>query len=158
MSRLKVLQGDSVIAQHELLLSLCKAVFGQFSAEYLDDRLRSMTDPSLLFENDHEGQAVGFKLGYRFSAQTYYSWLGGVIPAARKQGVAAKLMVAQHDWAADQGYRYIETRTRTHNRAMIIVNLKAGFQIVGLDCGSSGALNVLLRKPLRSQSTAEPAD
>ncbi|MBK7940001.1 MAG: GNAT family N-acetyltransferase [Lewinellaceae bacterium] len=29
---------------------------------------------------------------------TFYSWLGGVLPEYRRQGVATQLMQHQHDW------------------------------------------------------------
>lgn len=40
-----------------------------------------------------EGAAVGYKVGYEMTARLFYSWTGGVLPACRHQGVAAKLML-----------------------------------------------------------------
>ena len=57
-------------------------------------------------------------------------------------------MQLQHDWARERGYRYVETRTRTANNAMIILNLQSGFQIVGYDERSNGQPSVTLRAAL----------
>ena len=43
-------------------------------------------------------QLVGFKLGYAHTPTRYYSWLGGVDPEYRRQGIAGGLMHRQHAW------------------------------------------------------------
>ncbi|MEM9529746.1 MAG: GNAT family N-acetyltransferase [Pseudomonadota bacterium] len=132
----------------ESVMPLCQAVFGDdFSRTYLAERLDSMTDVSLIVAQV-EDEPAGFKLGYRFSGAVYYSWLGGVVPSARRMGLAGQLMAAQHEWAQANHYQQIETRVRSNNQAMLIVNLKAGFEVVGLDRGRGDTFNLLLRKDL----------
>lgn len=64
------------------------------------------------------GQLVGFKLGYGLNPLTFYSWLGGVVPAYRRSGVAQQLLDAQEQWAKAQGYDIIEVKTRGEFSAM----------------------------------------
>jgi len=129
------------------LASLCQSVFGEFDSEYLTGRWPSLANPSLILANAGD-EAVGFKLGYPISSQLYYSWLGGVVPSCRRQGLGAAMSQAQHQWAADLGFGFVETRTRAENSAMIIVNLKQGFRIRGFDRNTAGADVVIQRKSL----------
>ena len=83
------------------LVALYGAVFEDFDPAYVLDRLPGMKDPMLWIAEDAAGW-VGFKLGYR-RGSTLYSWLGGVHPRARGQGVASALMMRQHEAAAGEG-------------------------------------------------------
>ncbi len=113
------------------LLDLANAVFGEMDADYLNGRLSQVAGP-LLHVAVEDGQWHGFKLAYN-RGSTLYSWLGGTHPDARGKGVARSLMNAQHSAARDLGYKAVETRTRTENNPMIILNLRSGFEIVGFE-------------------------
>ena len=133
-------------AAAEPLLDLYRAVFDHIDDNYLLSRLPGMKDPMLWIAEDAEGW-VGFKLGYR-RGSTLYSWLGGVHPRARGQGVASALMVRQHEAAAGEGYAHVETRTRAANNAMLILNLRHGFQVCGHEIDARGIPVVTLRRAL----------
>ena len=56
---------------------------------------------------------VGFKIGYyRYRDGSFYSWVGGVIPNFRKNGVAHQLSNCQESWAENNGYSYIRMKKR----------------------------------------------
>lgn len=130
----------------ELLLPLATDVFDDFESVYVKDRLPHIVDPVLVIARDEHGPA-GFKLGYRQDS-AFYSWIGGVHPRARRQGLARRLMQAQHDHVSSLGYRSIVTRTRATNRPMIILNLKSGFEIVGFEINGAGFAVVIQRKSI----------
>jgi GNAT superfamily N-acetyltransferase len=90
-----------------------------------------------------DGQVVGCKLGYERKPGHYYSWLGGVHPDFRSQGIAHELMSRQHAWCQQQGYRRIRTQTYNRWRAMLLLNLRAGFDIVGTVQSARGLVIVL---------------
>ena len=103
------------------LLALCRSIFPDFSDRYLTDRLAKLNDPMLLLAC--EGNAwKGFKLGYRRGDALLYSWLGGVAPELRGRGVASELMKRQHDLAAADGYRFVETSTRIEEMSIRFVS------------------------------------
>lgn len=129
------------------ILSLCEQVFGTFNSSYLLTRLPKIVDPVLILAKRNR-EVVGFKLGYRRSSTLFYSWLGGVLPAERCHGVATELMATQHGRLLELGYRFVETHTRASNNAMIILNLRHGFEIVGVENSSDGHLIVSQRKSL----------
>jgi GNAT superfamily N-acetyltransferase len=139
-------EGD-IQAAAPLLADLCAGVFGAFDPAYLTGRLPGLTDPDLWLA-EAAGRAVGFKLGYRRGPDLLYSWLGGVLPELRGQGVASALMVRQHEAARAAGYRFVETRTRAPNNAMIIANLRHGFHVCGFETDARGIPVVIQRKEL----------
>ena len=139
---------DAPIAEAAaMLLTLCRATLDGFDDRYLLARLAKVDDPDLWLA-EAEGTPVGFKLGYRRGAELLYSWLGGVHPDWRRHGIAAALMVRQHDHALAQGYRFIETRTRAANNAMLILNLRHGFHVCGHEVDARGIAVVTQRKTL----------
>ena len=129
------------------LLALCKAVFAEFDSAYLLDRLPHITNPDLWLAIEG-GEWAGFKLGYRRGDALLYSWLGGVHPRLRGQGVASELMERQHAHAAAVGYRFVETRTRAVNNPMIRLNLRHGFHVAGFEVDGHGIEVVIQRKRL----------
>ncbi|MGH6615692.1 GNAT family N-acetyltransferase [Sphingomonas sp.] len=131
-----------------LLLPLCAAVFPGFDPDYLASRLPGIAGHDLWLAWGG-AELAGFKLGYRRGPDLLYSWLGGVHPSARRLGIADALMVRQHETAAASGYTHVETRTRAVNNAMIIINLRHGFQIVGFEVDTNGIPVVTQRKDLR---------
>lgn len=97
---------------------------------------------------EENGQIKGFKLGYEDSDGMFYSWLGGVHPAAQQRGIAAQLMKAQHQWCKEKGYLRVRTIGRNIRKAMLIVNLKAGFDIMETFTDAKGRHKILFEKQL----------
>ncbi len=93
-----IITGESARDTTEVL-PLCMAIFEEFSPAYLIERIQRVNEPVLVGARRPNGSLVGFKLGYCRRPQLHYSWLGGVHPEARRQGLARKLMIHQHEWA-----------------------------------------------------------
>lgn len=84
----------------------------------------------LILSARHKQKVVGCKLGYdRFEDGSFYSWLGGVLPAYRKSGVAKKLAGYQEEWARTQGFKSIKFKTQNRHKAMLLFAIKNGFSI-----------------------------
>jgi len=142
------LEGEAVRGEGPLLAEVSARIFGKSDPAYVIDRLANATDPVLHWIRDAAGAPIAVKIGYRLKPGQLYSWLGGVLPEHRRRGLAARLMRAQHQWAAANGYTEIETHTRADNNAMIIANLSHGFQIAGFEMDSGGHAVVIQRKKL----------
>jgi GNAT superfamily N-acetyltransferase len=141
--------GDPVRALAPELVALSQRAFATFDAAYLEGRLPLVDGPCVALARAADDRLIGFKFGYRRGTDLFYSWLGAVDPAWRRGGVARRLMDLQHDWADREGYRSIETRTRASNRAMIILNLRSGFRIVGVETDRHGEIVVTQRRDLQ---------
>lgn len=147
-STIEIIESDAVLAHDRAMLAFCQVVFDDFSADYLLDRLPLLDGRALVAARGDVGQLIGFKLGYRRGRTMFYSWLGGVHPDARGQGLARRLMSVQHQWAVSRGYTEIETRTRAANHVMIIANLRGGFRIAGFEVDRAGHPVVIQRAKL----------
>jgi GNAT superfamily N-acetyltransferase len=147
MLQYEVLTGDDA-RRGEELSALCRVALEDFDTRYLTDRLPHIANPSLISARLADGSMAGFKLGYRRGATLFYSWLGGVHPGCRRQGIARELSVRQHDLARSQGYECIETRTRAGNAAMLVLNISLGFRICGFETDRNGHEVVTFRKKL----------
>lgn len=125
------------------------AIFGnQTSEQALDELIYQQARTPLRFDLAFVSQTlVGYKIGYERQPGQFYSWLGGVLPAFRGQGIASTLLMQQHDWCRAQGYQSIRTHTYNRWRSMLILNLRHGFDIVGTMQGKHG-LTIILEKQL----------
>ena len=93
-------------------------------------------------------RAIGFKVGYERDGY-FYSWMGGVLSAYRRYGIAKALADEQEIWAKEQGYDSITFKTRNQHKGMLIFALKNGFNIIGFKEKESVETNrILLRKVL----------
>ncbi|WP_299019928.1 GNAT family N-acetyltransferase [uncultured Photobacterium sp.] len=83
----------------------------------------------LILVAEKEGLLVGVKIGYRLSETCFYSWLGGVAPEGRCNGVAQALLEAQEGWAAELDYEELRVKSRNRFPAMLRLLLRNGYQI-----------------------------
>lgn len=127
-------------------LALHRLVLGPMSARRLRERLHGYP-ARLLLVALVEDRVVGYKFGYQDRPGRFYSWLGGVHPDFRRQGVASALMRQQHRLLRRAGYREVRCHTRNRFRGMLILSLRHGFEIIGMVAGG-GEPCLILRKHL----------
>lgn len=127
------------------ILTLHETIF-----EDSDMFMRKAKDkPRLLFTiGFEEGKVVGYKIGYELNSDIFYSWLGGVDEHHRSQGIASKLMEEQHLYIKDKGYKIVQTKTKNKWRNMLILNIKYGFDVVGIDTDKPSDPKIILEKAL----------
>ena len=131
------------------LLDLLAEVFtdqtqSEISVELGYQQARTPVLTLLALDNE---QVIGCKLGYERKPGHFYSWLGCVSPTYRGQGIAAELMRQQHDWCRQNGYHTVRTQTYNQWRNMLVLNIRAGFDIIGTVQGRRG-LTIVLEKTL----------
>lgn len=76
---------------------------------------------------------VAYKIGYALSNKQFYSWLGGVIPAYRQQGIATKLREKQEAWVLSRGYSEIYVKSMNRYPAMLQLLIASGYQVSGYE-------------------------
>lgn len=79
-----------------------------------------------------ENTPCAFKIGYEQSPKRFYSWIGGTHPDFRNKGIAQMLMNKQHEIVKEKGYVFISTQTKNEFKEMLILNIKSGFEIIGV--------------------------
>ena len=93
-------------------------------------------------------EVVGLKVGFPEDGY-FHSWIGGVIPEYRGQGIARKMTEVQHDWARNRGYKAIKTHTDHRFNNMIIHNIRNGFEILETQTRQdSGIKKIIMTKTL----------
>jgi GNAT superfamily N-acetyltransferase len=148
--RFEFWDGDTCIANADKLSGFLSPMFEDDWSDYAS-KLSGRRSLAAIVAFSADDDMIGVKMGYERSRGVFNSWIGGVAPSARGQGLAKQLMDAQHDWAQKAGFRGIETATRQHNRAMGIVNLKGGFVVAGLDIVPGTDNKVIFYKDLTAQ-------
>ena len=88
-----------------------------YSLEKLTSRLEGRRSLCLVARNS-EDQVLGYKVGYAETSKRFYSWVGGVKPEARKQGVARKLLHYQEGWCQRNGFDQIQVWSENRYRGM----------------------------------------
>lgn len=103
-------------------------------AESIEDvQQRLGGDSAIILIAELNGEPIGFKLGYdRYCDGSFYSWLGAVLPAGRRQGVAAAMLAEQERLVTAVGFDRIYVKTRNRYVAMLTLLLKRGYDIVGV--------------------------
>lgn len=97
--------------------------------------LRLNDNPSLILVYEEEGVPVGFKCGYRreTSNNSFYSWMGAVLPDSRRGGVASRLLQAMEVWCRKNGYEELTFKTLNEHKAMLIFAIENGFEIFSVE-------------------------
>ncbi|MFN3597744.1 MAG: GNAT family N-acetyltransferase [Rubricoccaceae bacterium] len=102
-----------------------EAIFGERRVIYRLDR----DDLTILLARSG-GDVVGFKVGYGESAGVFYSAKGGVLPEARRAGVARALLYRLQDEARALGYRRFAFDTFPNKHpGMTVLALAEGFRV-----------------------------
>ena len=133
---------------------LTKRVFGEAADEsWLDSlkwRLERMPDVSV-FVTEADSRWIGFKAGYAIAQDRYYSWLGGVDPEFRKQGIAKEMMRSQHNWLLSSRFQLLETHVEQDNEAMVRLNINNGLSVTGLFMKSGKPYFVMQKRLARAR-------
>ncbi|MBW3111522.1 GNAT family N-acetyltransferase [Bacillus sp. MCCB 382] len=127
------------------LVTLHQSIFGAS-----DDLITNMASkPEILIDMAMDDSTViGYKIGYELDPHTFYSWLGGVDPEYRKQGIAAELMKRQHHTLKELRYTVVQTKTMNKWRSMLILNIKNGFDVMDTYTNEKGLHKIILEKKL----------
>ena len=118
------------------------------SAKELQTKLAAHQDVLVQVAFDDSNILVGFKIGYAEKKERFYSWLGCVDEEHRGKGIAKHMLEHQHSWCQKRGYKIVRTKTKNCFKAMLILNIKMGFDIIGTYTDSLGEPKLILEKKL----------
>ncbi len=124
---------------------LHESIFTTQSSDSISEELFSRPQ-FLILVAVNDDRVIGYKIGYQDQKHLFYSWLGGVYPEYRGQGVASELMLQQHEWCKNHGYTVVRTQTKNKWRNMLILNLRHGFDVVGTYNDEKGEPKIILEK------------
>jgi len=91
---------------------------------------------------------AGFKVGYERDGY-FYSWMGAILPAYRRLGLARKLAEKQEAWAKENGYPHVTFKTRNRLKPMLLFAISRGFDIIEIQPKATiEEYRIILRKKL----------
>ncbi len=132
----------------EKLKHIIKDVFGEWDPKWFLGRMEQYSRTCLVYCSNSENKIIGFKVGYATSPEVFYSFIGGVSPQFRQNGIAKQMSKMQEDWCRESGFTKLTTKSMNRFKSMMIFNLKNEFDIVGTKLDTSGKVKVLFEKVL----------
>jgi GNAT superfamily N-acetyltransferase len=142
-----VAQADIIIADDKLLPEAVELYNGIFrprrDLDFFKRRFMGRYNILALLAR-MDGRPVGFWIGFELKPGMFYQWLGGVLPDARRNGIARQLHEAQQAWARDHEYESIRCECMNHQREFIHFAVAVGYDIVGIRWDSSHADNLIV--------------
>jgi len=96
----------------------------------------------------HDKNLIGFKIGYPYNEDTFYSWVGGILPAFRRKGIASQLAKLQENYAKEIGFKRLRTKSMNHFKPMMILNLKNGFDVSNIYTNTKGQTKIVFDKAI----------
>lgn len=117
-----------------IIQTISAKAFKIWDAKVFEEKLQGRPSKDFhLLIGSIEGEPVAYKLGYPLSSENFYSWMGAVLPQYHGLGFAAQLMQQQHQWCSDRKFLKITTKTKNGFDGMLILNLKFGFEVSGVE-------------------------
>ncbi|MEO8394732.1 MAG: GNAT family N-acetyltransferase [Chloroflexota bacterium] len=93
---------------------------------------------------DQAGAAVGWFWGYLEDRETFLIDTFGLIPAFRGHGIYQAFIRVLLSYLEAVGCERVTVHTHPNNRAMLIANLKAGFNIAAMEMNESSGVLIKL--------------
>ncbi len=87
---------------------------------------------------------VGFAVAFELMPSTYFLWLCGVVPDARRLGIGTQLVQAQAAFATDHGYGVLRFECQNQHRPMLHVAISEGYDLVGIRWDTTSCSNVAI--------------
>lgn len=100
------------------------------SIEQMREKIR---EGSIILVSEHQGQLIGFKIGYPLNDTDFYSWLGGVVPGKRKLGAGKRMLALQEKLAKERLFTNITVKSMNRFRSMLQMLIANGYDITGVD-------------------------
>jgi GNAT superfamily N-acetyltransferase len=131
---------DEALRVHNQIEELLPISDSRYFSERIADK------KFLLLVAEIDNALVGYKLGYWLADNCFYSWLGGVHPDYRKQGIAKALLLEQERRVGELGVKEIRVKSMNQYRSMLLLLISQGYAITGVQLNAQGKEKILFSK------------
>lgn len=145
--KIQAVKGQLHSSVFKEVLDLYASVFEDADLAFFTNRLKENPDAYILLAFSCN-KLIGFKIGYPYNKDTFYSWIGGVLPSFRKKGIASKLLNNQELYAKELGFKKMRTKSMNRFKPMMILNLKNNYNIVKIYTNSKQQTKIVFEKTL----------
>lgn len=118
----KIIEGAIEASMYDELSKFYITLFKDADLEFFKEHIKNH-EPVLFVLAYNDAELVELKIGYPYSKDTFYSWIGGVNPLLRKQGIATQLPILQEEYAKKKGLDKLRTKSMNAYKPMMILNL-----------------------------------
>ena len=81
--------------------------------------------------------------------KNFYTWMGGILPAFRKNGIATALAKKQEAWIKQNDFQNVILKTRNKHQGMLIFAIKNRFKIIEIEARENiDEHRIILKKAL----------
>lgn len=136
---------DEILIQE--LLKIYTTIFEDADIDFFKDRFYENPKITSVLAYCKQ-ELIGFKIGYPYSRDIFYSWVGGVLPNYRQLGIANKLAEQQEISAKTQGFKKMRTKSMNQYKPMMILNLKRRFDLIDIYTNAKGQTKIIFEKNL----------
>jgi len=133
---------DEVLVLHNQIAELSPIANADYFSERIGDK------KFLLLVAELNGIVVAYKLGYWLDERCFYSWLGGVHPDYRKQGIAKILLLEQEARVRVEGAREIRVKSMNKYKSMLLLLIAQDYAITDVQLNSQGEEKIHFSKKL----------
>ncbi|MCE9544261.1 MAG: GNAT family N-acetyltransferase [Planctomycetia bacterium] len=91
-----------------------------------------------------DDRPVGFYAGFELKPSVFFSWLYGVLPDYRRNGIASQVMDAVQAWIGQHGYESIRFECHNQHRPMLHLAISQGYDVVGIRWDPDRANNLVI--------------
>ena len=95
------------------------------------------THPEWIVFQDKGGEPIGWFYGYMEDEESFFIDTIGLVPAFRTKGIYQAFLRELIAYLGEVGYERLTSTHHPNNRAVLIAELKVGFNIVGLELNES---------------------
>lgn len=142
-----LIEGTPNLNELKILLALYQKTFKDARPEFFKQRLHEKKHVLSIIALKNN-TPVGFKAGYHYNDTTFYSWVGGILKDYREQEIAKRLAQLQENWAKNNGYSKLRTKSMNRFKPMMTLNLKNGFDIKQVYTNDSGQTKIIFEKEI----------
>ena len=106
------------------------------------------THPEWIVFFDQDGNPIGWFYGYMEDLETFFIDTIGLVPEFRRKGIYQAFLERLITYLKAVGYERLTSSHHPNNRAVLIPELKVGFNIVGLEINESAGPVLRVAHPL----------
>jgi len=106
------------------------------------------THPEWVVFFDEGDAPIGWFYGYMEDEETFFIDTIGLVPEHREKGLYQAFLMQLIDYLKAAGYERLTSSHHPNNRAVLIAELKVGFNIVGLEINESAGPVLRVAHPL----------
>ncbi len=140
---------ETALSENDFLRinALAPKIFGQDFKNLLNFKFLAGSQ-GLLLKAQIDDEIAGFRWGMARDNNCYEALLQGVLPEYQGLDINKDMAAFEQSWCREKGFKKILMKTLNQNKAALVMSIKDGFEILGVEKNAHEPLQVILEKTL----------